>query len=147
MVLHALQEGTTSKEHRSKTPTIPLKGYAVNNFENSFIIILEVLGYFDKRINYLHSPEVHKDTTGGVFGLGAHMDADAVAVGYIHDLGEGFLKLGGPGNIEFVFSFGYEEIGILDRVREVGGIVIRYRHRAQNGFTLRFLSCQDYFFH
>ena len=80
--------------HALQLQTPMASALSANDTNNSFLIFFEVLGYFDKRINYLHSPEVHKDTTGGVFRLGAHMDADAVSVGYIHDLREGFLELG-----------------------------------------------------
>ena len=104
-----------------------------------FIVLLVYL--VKQYVEVCHASYVGEDTSFGVFGDGAAVDAYAGSVGYVIEDGQELLELGRPCAFDGVCSCGDEEIGVFERgLREGLEFVIpvkhREGHRALDGFTL-----------
>ena len=89
-----------------------------------------------------HSHHVGEDTSGGVFGYRATMDADASAVGDVEDFGEELFELGRVRFVQGVRAFGDQEVAVLEGKDRDGSIVHWDRHCTGDGFAINGGSCQ-----
>ena len=116
---------TTSKR------TLVQSGFSsVGGCDLCVFIFVVVVNLVKQNDGVCHSFHVEQDTSGGVLGYGAAVDAYAGAgcsVGFedLFDLGEELLELGRPSELDGVRSCRDEEIGVF-KGRELAGLCDKF---------------------
>ena len=86
----------------------------INDFDLNFLIFVVKLNAVKQYIEVCHSGEVGQYASFGVFGDGAFVNADAIAVGNIANERQVLFELGRPGTFERVSSGRDDEVRIFE---------------------------------
>ena len=144
MVLQALQLQTPTN---MAAMIAALSSITISDFDLYFFIFVIFFYIVKQYIQVRQAGVFDEDTTCGVFGLRAHVNADAFTVGNVLHERQELLELRRPRAVERIGAGGDDEVRVLERRVLKRFLLEGEGNRARHRFARRAVPLEGYCYH